>query len=71
MKYLGINIDNKLNWKGHIDNIAVKLIRMLYRVKDYANAGILKAIYHTLFESHIHYACIIWGQNYVQSFVFS
>ena len=23
----------------------------------------LKAIYHVLFESHIHYACIIWVQN--------
>ena len=27
------------------------------------DAGILKSIYHALFESHINYACIIWGQN--------
>ena len=66
IKYLGITIDNKLNWKAHIDNIAVKLIRankMLYKVRDYVNIEIIKSIYHTLFESHIHYACIIWRQN--------
>ena len=45
---------------------ALKLIRanaMLYKVRDFVDAGILKSIYHALFESHIHYACIIWGQN--------
>ena len=66
VKYLGIRIDNKLNWKAHINDIALKLIRanaMLYKVRDFVDAGILKSIYHALFESHIHYACIIWGQN--------
>ena len=61
-----IRIDNKLNWKAHINDIAFKLIRanaMLYKVRDFADAGILKSIYYALFELHIHYACIIWGQN--------
>ena len=26
LKYLGIRINNKLNWKAHIDDIALKLI---------------------------------------------
>ena len=62
LKHLGIRIDNKLNWKAHINHIVLKLIRanvMLYKVREYVNAEILKAIYHDLFESHIHYACII------------
>ena len=66
MKYLGVRIDSKLNWKVHFNNIALKLIRanaMRYKVRDFVDAGILKSIYHALFESHIHYACIIWGQN--------
>ena len=61
MKYLGIMIDSKLNWKVHMNNIALKLIRanaMRYKVRDFVDAGILKSIYHALFESHIHYACI-------------
>ena len=49
MKYLGIRIDSKLDWKAYIDDIALKLIRanaMLYKVRDFVNVGILKAIYH-------------------------
>ena len=62
VKYLGIKIDNKLNWKVHINDIVLKLIRanaMLYTVRDFVDARILKSIYHALFESHIHYPCII------------
>ena len=36
---------------------------MLYKIRDFVDAGILKSIYCALFESHIHYACIIWGQH--------
>ena len=70
VKYLGIRIDNKLNWKVHINDIALKLIRanaMLYKVRDFVDAGILKSIYHALFESHIHYACIILGTECVHN----
>ena len=66
MRYLGIKIDNKLNWKSHVNAIATKLNQanaMLYKVRDFVNANILKSIYYALFESHINYACIIWGQN--------
>ena len=31
---------------------------MLYKVRDFINAGIFKAMYHVLFESHIHYMFI-------------
>ena len=47
MKYLATKIVNNLNWKVHLDNIGFKLIRanaMLYKVRDYVSAGILKAI---------------------------
>ena len=36
---------------------------MLYKVRDFVNANTLKLIYHALCESHINFACIIWGQN--------
>ena len=36
---------------------------MLYEVRDFVNANILKSIYYALFESHANYACIIWTQN--------
>ena len=40
--YLGIRIDNKLNWKSYIDDITLKLINanaMLYKVRDFVNAA--------------------------------
>ena len=66
MKYFGVKIDSKLNWKSHVNAIATKLNRanaMLYKVRDFVNENILKLIYYTLFEPHINYVCIIWGQN--------
>ena len=56
----------RTNWKAHINGIALKLIRanaMLYKFRDFVDAGILKSIYDALFESHIRYAYIIWGQS--------
>ena len=66
MRYLGVKIDSKLNWNSHVNAIATKLNQanaMLYKVRDFVNANILKSIYYALFESHINYTCIIWGQN--------
>ena len=65
-KYLGVKIDSKLTWKCHVNATATKLNQanaMLYKVRDFINANILISIYYALFESHINYACIIWGQN--------
>ena len=66
VKYLGIRIDNKLYWKAHINDIALKIIitnAIFYKVRDFVDATILKSIYYALFESHIHYVCIIWRRN--------
>ena len=39
------------------------ILTKIYKVRDFVIAGILKAIYHAAFESHIHYACFIWGHT--------
>ena len=36
---------------------------MLYKVRDFVNANILKSIYYALFGSHINYDSIICGQG--------
>ena len=66
VKYLGVRIDNKLNWKAHIDDIAIKLLRanaMLYKTRDSVNKAMLKLIYFALFDSCINYSSIILGHN--------
>ena len=62
--YLGVRIDDKLNWKAHIDDSAMKLIganTILDKTRDFVNKDILKPIYFALFDSHINHAPIIWG----------
>ena len=61
VKYLGIKIDSKLNWKSYVNATATKLNQanaMLYKVRYFVNANILKSIYYELFELHINYACL-------------
>ena len=72
MKYLGVKIDENLNQKDHIHNIATKLNRanaLLFKIGNYVNFNTLKSIYFTIFDSHINYASlIIWGQNLNSAF---
>ena len=65
IKYLGIKIDQYLNWEDHINNIAIKLNTanaMLYKVRQFVNERTLISIYHSLFDSHLNYASIVWSQ---------
>ena len=51
---------------ANIYDIAIKLNKanaMLYKIREYVNDDILKSVYYALFESHINYASIVWGQN--------
>ena len=66
VKYLGIKIDENLNWKQHIHDIAIKLNRanaLLSIIRNYVNKLSLRTIYFAIFDSHINYDNPIWGQN--------
>ena len=64
VKYLGVRLDEHLNWKPHISDIATKLQRangMLSKLRHYLPLKLLVNIYHSLFASHMRYNCQIWG----------
>ena len=66
VEYLGIKIDEHLNWKQHINNIAIKLNRanaLLSIIRNVNNKYILRPIYFSVFDSHINYANLIWAKN--------
>ena len=66
IKYLGIKIDENLNWKQRIHDIAIKLNRanaLLFTIRKYVNKHILRTIYFAIFDSHINFANLLWGQN--------
>ena len=64
--YLGIRIDENLNWKHHVSDTAIKLNRanaLIFKIRSFVNVNTLKTIYYTIFDSHISYANVIWAQN--------
>ena len=66
-KFLGIFIDDQLNWKTHIDYVRNKLSSGLYALnisKHIISRQLLKCLYHTLIHPHLTYGLILWGSTY-------
>ena len=66
VKYLGIKIDENLNWKHHVNDVSTKLIRanaILFKIRNYVNSKILRSIYFAVFESHLNYSSLVWAQH--------
>ena len=64
--FLGVIIDNNLNFKEHIRKIQLKLSQVIYilRKLSYLPIYILKLLYNSLFLPHIMYCLEIWGNNF-------
>jgi hypothetical protein len=66
INFLGIQINNHLNWKGHIDQIIPKLsaacfaVRRLFHV---LNVNAVRMVYFVYFHSVIKYGIIFWGNS--------
>ena len=63
-KYLGVIIDNKLNWKLHIKQINLKLskgIGVLYKLRHLVPKQSLKSLYSSFIQSHVLYGILNWG----------
>ena len=70
-KYLGVIIDENLSFNEYMNTLKQKLNRangILAKLRYYVTADVLKTIYYAFFDSHMKYACHIWGQ--VQSKTF-
>ena len=66
IKYLGLILDNKLNWKAHITELSKKLGRavgLLNKVKTLCPPPVLKSLYYSLFNSHVAYGLVVWGNS--------
>ena len=72
VRYLGIKIDQNLNWKYHINDIANKLNRanaLLFKIRNFANIIVLKTINFAIFDSQYYanimqyYVNLVWAQN--------
>ena len=64
VKYLGVLVDEHLNWNYHIQHVAKKIgrgIGILVRLRQYLNPSMLKNIYYCLVYSHLSYGIHVWG----------
>ena len=65
-KFLGVIIDEKLNWKEHVSLVCSKLnkcIAVLYRASFCVGYEALLTIYNSLFLPHLMYCSEIWGNT--------
>ena len=66
-RFLGVIIDDKLNWDPHIEHLENKMLStivLVKRVRKVIPESHYKAIYHSLFESHLSYCISCWGGAY-------
>ena len=63
-KYLGVVIDNKLNWKAHVEHISSKVSKacgVLAKLRHCLSSNVLVEIYHALIHSYLRYGILTWG----------
>ena len=63
-KYLGVQVDQFLNWDEHLVTITKKVSRglgMLRYAKRYLPLVTVQAMYKSLVEPHFRYCCPVWG----------
>ena len=63
-KFLGVVIDNQLNWAAHMHYIRKKLLSMtgaICRIRHLIPAELYLKIYNALFEPHLSYGISVWG----------
>ena len=63
-KFLGIWLDDKLNWKRHVENLKIKLnknYRILCNSKNMLNSNAQKSLYYAQIHSHLQYGIVSWG----------
>ena len=66
LKFLGVMIDENLNWKSHIDILLNKIsknVGILYKASKLLNFKCLKDIYFALIHSYINFANIAWASS--------
>ena len=65
-KFLGIYIDQHLNWQAHINQLTIKLSRiigMLTKIRYFVSMETRLITYFSISSSHLTYGCQIWPQN--------
>lgn len=63
-KFLGVVLDNRLNWAAHIDYICDRLAKSLYLLRELRKCGtyeMCRTAYFANFQSVLLYGILLWG----------
>lgn len=64
VKYLGVILDDKLNWKQHIELTTTRIRKLIWifkKLRNVADLELLRMVYYALAQSVIGYCIGIWG----------
>ena len=66
--FLGITINNKLNWNSHINKVTNKIsktVGILNKLRSFAPSVVLQTIYNTLILPHLIYGILACHTNVI------
>ena len=66
IKFLGVVIDEKLQWSSHIKYLSKKVSKTtgcLYEMRRVISPAMLKSVYNALVNSNLSYAISVWGSG--------
>ena len=66
VNYLGINLDQYLNFKPHISILAkkkAKSVGMLWKLRKFLPKKTLISLYHAFVQSYLLYGIVTWGPS--------
>ena len=64
IKYLGVLLDNSLDWKDQVQAVSLKVSRglgILKHAKKFLSFSALTSLYTSIVEPHFRYCCSVWG----------
>ena len=66
-KFLGVWLDENLNWAKHIKEISAKVskgVGILTKARSYLDPSIMKTLYYSFVYPYLHYNIEAWGNTY-------
>ena len=63
VKYVGVFIDENLNWNCHFTSLCIKLsqsVGIISKLRHYTSTDICVSVYYSLFQSYLLYGCLSW-----------
>lgn len=64
--FLGVTLDEHLNWKAHVENVCLRLDRFVFalrRLRSIASKEAAMSAYHGYVSSVLRYGLVIWGNS--------